>query len=82
MTVDLESVSPVGRLDVLVYRGAEYFAKQLEAQYGLSGIWNNLQPHVNQAIGGALVGVEIPTELKVADLVLNFNTKSNFIHTK
>jgi hypothetical protein len=62
---DLESISPLGRFDVLVYRGAEYLTKQIEAQYGLSGIWDNLKPHVNQAVVGGLGGWELPTEAKV-----------------
>jgi hypothetical protein len=63
--IDLSSVNPSGRLDVLLYRGAEYLTKQIESRNGLTGMWDNLQPHVNTAVVNALDGFKIPTELKV-----------------
>jgi hypothetical protein len=77
--VDLNSVNPQGRVDVLAYRGAEYLTKQLETQYGLSGIWDNLQPHVNRAIARGFEGFEIPTELKVILSIIQANMKRSEI---
>ena len=75
MIVDLEQVDPKGRLDVLIYRGAETVAKQIEGQVGLSGIWDNLKPVVNSAVSEGMKGIEIPTELKVLLGIIQANWK-------
>ena len=75
MIVDLEQVDPRGRLDVLIYRGAETLAKQIEGQTGMAGIWDNLKPVVNSAVAKGMEGIEIPTELKVLLGIVQANWK-------
>jgi hypothetical protein len=73
--VDLETVNPVGRADVLLYRGAELLAKHIEASYNLQGIWDNCKPHVNKVIVEGMKGWEVPTELKVILGIVQSNWK-------
>jgi hypothetical protein len=62
---DLEKVDPRGRLDVMGFRLAEHFTRMLEGQYGVSGIWENLKPHVNEVISKNLGKIELPVEAKI-----------------
>jgi hypothetical protein len=75
MITDLETVDPKGRIDVLVYRGAEQFLKGLEAQHGLSGIWDNAKPIVNQMVNKGISGIEIPAEVKMILGIIQANWK-------
>ena len=72
---DLSSVDPQGRIDVLVFNGAGYLTKLLETQFGVSGIWDNLRPHVNKAIVQGLSGIELPIEAKVLLGIMQANIK-------
>jgi hypothetical protein len=65
IVTDLETVDPKGRLDVLIYRGAQWFAEQMEQKHGLAGIWDNAKPIVNQIVVEGVSGIEIPAELKM-----------------
>ena len=73
--VDLESVNPQGRLDVLAYRGVEKFAKHIEGQFGLNGVWDAIKPHVSDVVSKNMTGIEIPTEAKVLLSILQANYK-------
>lgn len=73
MIVDLEKIAPQGRVDVLAYRGAQMLTQKLESQYGLSGIWEAIKPHVNQAIAKGFDGVELPTEAKILLQIVQTN---------
>jgi hypothetical protein len=65
MITDLDNVDLKGRVDVLAYRGIELIVKRFEKEKGLSGIWDNLKPHVNNIVNRHVTGIEIPSELKV-----------------
>lgn len=65
ITTDLETVNPQGRLDVMIYRGAQLLIESLEQQHGLAGIWENARPIVNNAVVSGISGIEIPAELKM-----------------
>ena len=77
MIVDLETVDPKGRVDVLAFRGAEWITKHLEATYGLAGIWDNIKPHVNLAVSQGLGSLELPTEVKIIMGILQANMNAN-----
>lgn len=73
MLVDLETVDPRGRVDVLAYRGAEYLVNKIEAKYGISGVWDNVKPVVNGVVSKHLSDWEIPGELKILLGILQAN---------
>jgi hypothetical protein len=75
--VDLETVNPQGRIDVLAYRGMEKLTKRLEQQYGLVGVWDVLKPHINQAISKGMEGFEVPVEAKILLGILQANYKTD-----
>ena len=70
---NLETDNPAGRVDILLYKGAEYLTKEFEKTHGLSGIWDNLKPHVHQVMVRNITGMEIPSELKVLLGILQAN---------
>ncbi len=73
--VDLESVNPSGRLDVLAYKAAEQGARLLEAKYGLAGIWDSVKPHVHDLVTKNVSGLSIPPEAKMLLAILQANYK-------
>jgi hypothetical protein len=73
--VDLETVDPQGRLDVLAYKGVEKLTRHLESQYGVVGVWDVLKPHINTAINKGFEGFEVPTEAKILLGILQANYK-------
>jgi hypothetical protein len=75
IVTDLETVNPAGRVDVLAYRGVQKLAQHIEQQYGLSGIWDAVKPHVNEAINKHVGQMDIPTEAKVLLSILQSNYK-------
>lgn len=72
---DLETVNPSGRLDVLAYKGVRELAKHIEEKNGLSGIWDAVKPHVNDAIVRHIGQIDIPTEGKILLAILQANYK-------
>jgi hypothetical protein len=72
---DLESVSPVGRLDVLTYRGVEKLARFIEEKNGLTGIWDAVKPHVNTVVVRNVSRIKLPTEAKILLSILQANWK-------
>jgi hypothetical protein len=75
IVTDLETVNPVGRLDVLVYKGVEKLAKFIEEKNGLVGIWDVVKPHVNSTVVSNVSGIEIPVEAKILLGILQANWK-------
>ena len=75
INTDLSTVSPVGRLDVLTYKGVERLARFIEEKNGLSGIWDAVSPHVNKFVAERVGRIEIPTEAKVLLAILQANYK-------
>ena len=75
IVTDLETVNPVGRLDVLAYKGVERLAKFIEEKNGLVGIWDVVKPHVNSAVINNVSGIEIPVEAKILLGILQANWK-------
>ena len=73
--VDLESVDPAGRVDVLAYRGVEKLAKFIEEKHQLKGIWDAVRPHVNKMVNEHVSGIEIPGEAKLLLAILQANYK-------
>lgn len=73
--IDLDSVDPKGRLDVLIYKGLGMLVETLEQQQQVSGIWDNIKPHVGNVIASQMQGVEIPTEVRVLLGILQSNMK-------
>ena len=71
--VDLEKIDPQGRVDVLAYRGAEQIVRHYESQYGLSGIWDAVKPHVHHAVVKNITGTKIPTEVEIILRILQAN---------
>jgi hypothetical protein len=71
--IDLESVDPRGRVDVVAYRGAELLAKKAEEKYGLKGIWDILKPHANVLATRYLSGIDIPLEAQILISLLQAN---------
>lgn len=74
--VDLETVNPQGRIDVLAYRGMEKLTKHIESQLGLQGVWDVLKPHINEGISKGLAGFEVPMEAKILLGILQANYKT------
>ena len=73
IVTDLEKVDPRGRCDVLLYRGLEKVTKKLEEKYGIKGVWDTLQPHINSAVVKGLAGFEIPIEATILLGILQAN---------
>ncbi len=71
--INLDTVNPQGRVDVLAYRSAEQLARWLEAKYGLSGIWDATKPHVHDLVTKNVSGLEIPAEAKILLQILQAN---------
>lgn len=70
---DLRQVNPKGRLDVAAYQIGEHLTKKAEAHTGLNGIWDSIEPHI-QDIAKKLFGdVELPTEGKVLFNIVRAN---------
>lgn len=62
---DLRNIpNPKGRVDVMAYRLAERFTNHLQDKHGLVGIWDNIEPHVQDLVRKGFSGVEIPGEIK------------------
>jgi len=57
-------VNPRGRVDVMAYRLAERFTNNLQEQHGFKGVWDNIEPHVQELVRRGFSGLEIPGELK------------------
>ena len=72
---NIEEQNPHGNIQLLVLRGAEYLTQQLENQFDIHGIWDNLRPHVNKAIVEGLSGFELPTEAKILLSIMQVNMK-------
>lgn len=73
MKVNLETDSPQGRLDVLAYKLAERLTKHIESSQGLSGIWDNIKPHVHEIVEKNVSGIKLPGEIKVLMEILQAN---------
>lgn len=62
---DLRNIpNPKGRVDVMAYRLAERFTNHIQETHGLKGIWDNIEPHVQDLVKKGFSGIEIPTEIK------------------
>ena len=46
----LAETNPYGRLDVLAYRLSERLVNELEAIWGVTGIWNMIEDYVEDGI--------------------------------
>jgi len=75
IVTDLEKVDPRGRVDVVAYKGVEYIVNQIEKNYGLTGIWDNVKEHVNRLVNEHISGVEIPGEAKLLLNIIQANYK-------
>jgi hypothetical protein len=73
MKVDLENANPMGRVDVLAYRLVKHYAKALEAQHGISGVWDNVQPHVQTLVSRTITGLALPVEANILLGILQAN---------
>lgn len=73
--VRLKDADPYGRVDVAIYRLLEGFAKTLETKHGLRGIWDNVEPHVEQLVRKNISGIELPSELKTLVKIIQANYK-------
>lgn len=73
MSTDLESADPRGNLAVLIYRGLEALAKNMETKHGINGIWSSIQPHANKAIVKHVGDIEIPLEGQILLNILQQN---------
>lgn len=73
--IDLESVDPKGRFDVLVYNFIQHLTNGIESKHGLSGIWDNAKPLVNQVVNEHVSGIEIPSEMKMILGIMQANMK-------
>lgn len=64
---DLETVSPLGRFDVLVYNAAKNIVNEKSKEYGLGSLnlWDAIKPHANEIVFGALGALEVPTPIKI-----------------
>lgn len=71
--VDLATVEPKGRVDVLAYKGVEWLTRYMESQHGVAGLWDALKPEVNKMIVANVSGIEIPVELKIILSVIQSN---------
>jgi hypothetical protein len=71
--VDLSTVEPKGRVDVLAFKGAEWLVKKLEAQNGVVGVWDAIKPHVNQIVVNTITGMDIPYEVGIILSVIQAN---------
>lgn len=71
--VDLEVIDPKGRVDVLAYRGVEQLVRHYELQYGISGIWDAVKPHVHHAVVKNITGYPIPPEVETILRILQAN---------
>lgn len=71
--VDLATVDPRGRVDVLAYRGVEWYVKALEGQYGVLGVWEAIKPQVNQLVVNTVTGMEIPAAVNIILSILQAN---------
>jgi len=70
--VNLETVNPAGRVDVLAYRGVEWYIKQLEEQHGIK-LWDALKDQVNSLVVNTVTGMEVPTAVTVILSILQAN---------
>jgi hypothetical protein len=70
--VDLATVDPKGRIDVLAYKGIEWYVKQLEAKNGIV-IWDAIKPHVNKIVLNTVTGITIPPEVQIILAVIQAN---------
>lgn len=80
--VDLNTVDPTGRIDVLAYRGAEQLARWAEARYGLRGIWESLKPHIHEGISNGLGNVKLSPEAKAILSIIQANYQPKIEGTK
>ena len=74
--IDLETVDPNGRFDVLTYRGAEQLARLAEAKYGVKGVWDSIRPHVHDLVTKNVTGLQVPSEAKIILQLIQANLKS------
>lgn len=63
--LDLKTVDPNGRVDVLAYRGAMAIAKYAEEKIGMKGLAGVIEPHVNSMVAANMKNVSIPTEVEI-----------------
>jgi hypothetical protein len=75
MIVDLETVNPTGRVDVIAYRGAQYLTNKAEEHFGLQGVWDALKPHVSKLVNEHITPMALPTELQVLLSIIQANYK-------
>lgn len=73
MKVDLESVDPKGRLDVLLYKLAGHFVGHLESKNGVSGVWDNIKPMVSNVLQDHVTPIELPQEARILFGILQAN---------
>lgn len=71
--VDLNTVDPRGRVDVLAYRGLEWYVKQLEQANNIAGVWDAISPQVNDIVVNTLTDLEIPSGLGIILRVIQAN---------
>jgi len=70
--VNLETVDPAGRLDVLAYRSLEQYVKMLEEQHGIK-LWDVIKGNVNNIVVNTITGIEVPTMVTVMLSILQAN---------
>jgi hypothetical protein len=75
MKQDLEQVSPQGRLDVLVYRGMQHLLTHVEQSKGISGLWENAKPVINNIVTEHISGIDVPSEVKMILGIIQANWK-------
>ena len=75
MIVDLETVNPHGRIDVLAYRGAEHLTRKAEEHFGLQGLWDAIKPHANKLVSEYVGDVEIHPAVQTVLAILQANYK-------
>lgn len=70
---DLEAVDPLGRLDVLLYRGLGLLVQAAETKYGVNGVWDATKIHANKAIAKHIGNINVPVEGQILLSILQAN---------
>lgn len=71
---DLRNVAnPKGRVDVMAYKLAERLTNHLQDTHGYKGIWDNIEPHVQDLVKKGFSGIKIPGEVKALINILGAN---------
>jgi len=78
----LKDADPYGRVDVAIYKMLEKVARTIEAKQGLQGIWDNIEPHVEQLVRKNVSGIELPSELKALVKIIQANYKPSVVENK